>query len=130
MKPFAESDFVVVFTGEAPDSRVIRGFDRVLSYLDYMATNRSPAESYRNENNTGIHSPDSWTHLSCGTECAHGDTRFEFQEGIGECCHVTVTRLTNDLDDEWIDAKTEDKIIDLQVQIGDLKRKLQQQAAA
>lgn len=130
MKPFAESDFLVTFTGEAPSARLIRGWDRVISYLDYSATNREPDESYADPNNTGLHDPDNWTHLSCGAGEDHGDSRFEFQEDIGECCHVTITRITEDINEEWVDAKTEDRLIDLLVQIGDLKRKLQQGAAA
>lgn len=105
MKTFAESDFVVVFTGESPSARVIRTWDRVLAYLDYEATNHSPEESFRDPKNTGLHDVDQWSTLKGIYKDNGGDDRFEFYEDIGETCHVTITRLTAPLNEEWLEPQ-------------------------
>lgn len=92
MKNFKDADFLVTFTGESPNSEVVHGWDAVLAHLDLQATNQSEAESYRNKDNTGIHEADNWLLLNRG-HSPDGDDRFEFSEGIGECDHVTVTRI-------------------------------------
>lgn len=101
MRTFEESDFLVVFTGEYPSSRLIRGWDRVLSYLDYEATNQSEEESYRNSENTRLHDMDNWSLLGSTYLDNGGDERFEFSEDIGEMSHVTITRITEPINDEW-----------------------------
>jgi hypothetical protein len=102
VKTFEDSDFVVTFTGEAPSSRLIRTFDRVLAYLDYECTNRSPEESWRNPD-SGIHDRDAWTDLAGIYVDDGGDDRHQFRADIGEIDHVTVTRLTYPVNEEWCD---------------------------
>jgi hypothetical protein len=101
MKPFEESDFLVVFTGEMPSARLIRTWDRVLAYLDYEATDKSPEESYRRPDNP-VHNLGAWQTLRDCYRDNGGDERFEFQAGIGECSHVTITRLTHPINLEWL----------------------------
>lgn len=102
MKSFADSDFLVVFSGESPSARLIRGWDRVLAYLDYEATNRTEEESYRNPENTLLHDPDSWSLLGNTYTDNGGDERFEFHEPVGEMSAVTITRLTEPINQEWL----------------------------
>ena len=106
MKTFEESDFVVVFTGESPSAKLIRTWDRVLAYLDYQATNQSPEESFRNPDNTGLHDVNNWSTLKGIYRDNGGDDRFEFNEEIGETCHVTITRLTEPLNEAWLTPTT------------------------
>jgi hypothetical protein len=103
MKPFAESDFLVVFTGESPASRVIRTWDRVLAFLDYESTNGEPDESWRDPENS-IHDVHAWIHLEPGDDDA--ESRFTYSADIGETDHVEIIRITEPINEEWLDDVT------------------------
>lgn len=122
IKPFAESDFLVTFRGESPESRLIRTWDKVLGYLDYAATNGSEEESFRAHDND-IHNMDSWSMLG-HVYPDNDDERHEYQCEIGEGVYLTVTRITTPIEETWVDKKTEDTILDLRAEIAKLKRQL------
>lgn len=104
MQNFDDSDFLVVFTGEGQDSRLIRTWDRVLAYLDYQATNREPEESYRRED-APINDNDNWIHLETGCFGDVDDTRYIYREDIGEMSHVEIIRILNPINTQWLEPE-------------------------
>ncbi len=98
--PFLDSDFVVTFTGEAADSRVIRGWDRVLSYIDQAVGADHDGWTCRDpEGAPDLHDPDCWTRL----DYEAGDNRHLLS--IGEfvyCVGLHITRLTTPIDESLL----------------------------
>lgn len=94
MKPFADSDFVVTFYGEAPDSRVIRTWDKVLAYIDYAVGAEGDGWSCRSED-CSLHDPDNWhlLHWSEGKDDRHTFHEAEFTYCVG----LSIIRLTEDI---------------------------------
>lgn len=82
MKPFEESSFLIVWSGEGvEESRVVTGWDRVCKHL---------AEEGFEPDELRVNDPDSWT------TCSQDDSRFEcyVQFEIG---FLRITRVTSDL---------------------------------
>ncbi len=91
MTPFNESDFVVTFFGECPESRVVRTWDRTLTYIDHE-THPDGEYSVR-EVGCELHDPDHWTHLD---DTDHDDTRHTFQQNeFFYCVGLSIIRLTD-----------------------------------
>lgn len=91
MLRFDQSYFVVTFTGEAPCSRLIHGWDRVLAYLDYEI-NHDTEETFRDPEND-IHNEDNWCCLG-GVYRDADDERHVYDLGIGETDHLRIVRIT------------------------------------
>jgi hypothetical protein len=92
LKPFAESDFVVTFFGEAPDSRIVRTWEGVLDYIDQEIGAKDDGYSVRDPD-WELHAPDHWTHLDI---CIDGgeDTRHTFsQSEFVYCVGISIVRL-------------------------------------
>lgn len=93
MTPFEDSDFVVTFTGESPDSRVIRTWDRVLAYIDYAVDGKNDGWTCRSVDDCPeLHDHDEWTRVSHSED---GDLRhcFDKQEFV-YCVGLHIVRLT------------------------------------
>src|ERR1051325_4392356 len=101
LKSFEDSDFCVTFTGECPDSRVIRGWSNVLDYinkevhegLDYSC--RSPC--------CELHDADNWSDLGQVYQTPDGDQRHKFSNGeYAYCVGLHIVRLTMPIEETLI----------------------------
>lgn len=97
MKPFADCDFVVTFYGESPESILIRGWDRVLAYIDYQLGAEGDGWSSRNPDECTLHDHDEWSRLEW---CAEGeeDYRHSFSKAeFAYCVGLSIVRITEPL---------------------------------
>lgn len=102
MKSFEDSDFVVTFTGECPCSRLIRTWDRVQAYIDYELFQNDPICSVRKPD-CELHDADNWSRVAYSED---GDHRHEFISGeFSYCVGLQVTRLTNPVNEEWLEDR-------------------------
>lgn len=90
IKPFRDSIFVVTFSGECPESRIIRGWENVLKHIDRETggdgdTNLPFYEQFDDEDN--------WGTLGHAYPNAD-DERHTYSSEIDEGVRLQITRIT------------------------------------
>ena len=95
--PFEESWFVVTFTGECPESKLIKGWENVLDYIDQEMGNKDPdmpPEASVRSPCCDLHDADCWGllngHYQYATDERHTFSRSEF----GYCVGLQIVRVT------------------------------------
>lgn len=96
MKPFTDSDFVVTFTGEVPDSRIVSGWENVRDYINEQINGSPEIEDDCREDDDDINDPDHWGHLELH-QGGGEDTRHLFNQNEWRyCVGLQITRITTD----------------------------------
>lgn len=95
--PFNESWFVVTFTGECPESKLIKGWANTLDHIDKEMGNKEPdmpPECSVHDPCCELHDADNWGLLgSC--YMGNDDERHTFHKGeFGYCVGLGIVRLT------------------------------------
>ena len=90
-KSFAESDFCVTFNSECSESRIIRGWESVLNYLDQEMF---PGGEYSHHSPCcDLHDEDCWRLLDNASD---GDRRHTFEQvEFGYCVGIHIARITD-----------------------------------
>ena len=100
IRPFAECDFVVTFTGECPESKLVHGWEAVLDYInsqinDETNGDRDPDTYYDvRQPECDLHNVDNWGTLGC-CYANNDDERHTFESGeFVYCVGLQITRIT------------------------------------
>lgn len=103
---FCDSDFLVVWTGEYQDARVIRGWDSVLAYLDESVNAKEDGWSCREPDGCGLHEHDNW--LLLGSCAEDDDRRFVYENSeFVYCSGLRIVRLTQPISQDNARLKAE-----------------------